>query len=213
MRQEKILKENAILAEGIDIMWFCIWACRTYQLENIQVFDFGGINQLATYLEIFSLRPDYNKIKSIVVIRDAETDASAAIKSVQKSLSQVSLESPSYPYKFTTRNPKIALAILPGENVDGDERTYKNGTLEDLCMSITKEPEATINCVETFLEEAQKCGCKLTHIHKSKLHAYLSIKKDYVGMKIGEAAKANAWDWEHVNMRKLKDLLTECNNM
>ena len=48
-------------------------------------------------------------------------------------------------------------------------------------------------------------------MHKSKLHAYLAIKNKYVDMKIGEAAKAGAWDWNSIYMSKYKDLMKYLN--
>lgn len=210
MKPQKIEKEKIILAEGMDVKMFCIWAYQAYNLENIEVHDFGGISKLTNYLNILTLSPGFDKVKTIVVVRDAETDAEGAIKSIQKSFKDANLPNPSSPYKFTNVNhdPKTAFAILPGENIDNNPIKYKNGTLEDLCLSIIKDSDK-LPCVENFLLAANACGCDLNHIHKSKLHAYLSIQNDYVGMKIGEAAKANAWDWNHSIMDKFRKLLSD----
>jgi hypothetical protein len=208
MKPQKIEKDKVILTEGMDVKMFCIWACEAYHLKA-QVFDFGGIRDLTTYLEAFCLSVGFNNVKSLVVVRDAETNSATAIKSIQKSFRSASLPEPAHPYEFQPGNPKTAFAILPGTTIEGNPLQYENGTLEDLCLSIALDPLHTISCVDDFLTMANHIGCKLSHPHKSKLNAYLSIQNDYVGMKIGEAAKANAWNWEHTNMNKLKYLFSE----
>lgn len=52
-----------------------------------------------------------------------------------------------------------------------------------------------------------KKDTELRYTHKSKLHAFLAGKNKYVGMKIGEAAKAGAWNWNSIHMQPYKELL------
>jgi len=54
----------------------------------------------------------------------------------------------------------------------------------------------------------QSNGQKIARPHKTKLHSYLSGKDDFVGLKIGEASKAGAWDWDHERLKQFKDLIT-----
>ena len=46
-----------------------------------------------------------------------------------------------------------------------------------------------------------------TEIVKTKLHSYLAGNNDFVGLKLGEASKAGAWDWNHVRFKPFKDML------
>ena len=68
-----------------------------------------------------------------------------------------------------------------------------------------------LELADAYVEKANVEIEQLTHMHKSKLHAYLAIKNKYVDMKIGEAAKAGAWDWNSIYMSKYKDLMKYLN--
>ena len=76
-----------------------------------------------------------------------------------------------------------------------------HGTLEDLCIETVVDDEY-MDAVNGFLDTARQIE-KLSHEHKSRVHAYLSVKNKYVGMKIGEAAKAGAWDWDSKAMKDI----------
>ncbi len=45
--------------------------------------------------------------------------------------------------------------------------------------------------------------------HKNKLHTYFSSTDSFVGMKIGEAAKAQCFDFSHVNLDFLKNAVID----
>jgi hypothetical protein len=47
------------------------------------------------------------------------------------------------------------------------------------------------------------------HEFKTKLHTYFSVTDDYVTMKIGEAARAGAFDWNNDKLSTLKDFIME----
>ena len=87
---------------------------------------------------------------------------------------------------------------------------YDNGTLEDLCIKLV-DGVKELDLATAYVEKANVDIEHLSHMHKSKLHAYLAIKNKYVGMKIGEAAKAGAWNWDSVYMEKYKDLMKYLN--
>lgn len=86
---------------------------------------------------------------------------------------------------------------------------YDAGTLEDLCMTSVEKDE-NWKCVDDYLECLQKREV-LTHLHKARLHAYLAGKNGMAGMKLGEAAKAGAWDWKSVAMRDFRTFLEKLN--
>lgn len=194
-----------LLAEGKDAMLFCIYACTAYGFENIQVQDFGGINDLDYFLDMIKVLPNYEKVPAILIVRDAETNPEGAIQSIQNSLMKNDFNVPSEPYLYIPGKPSIEFAILPG-NVNSDGK-YSSGALEDLCMLTVKE-EPLLKKVDEFLETIQR-EVKLTHLHKSRLHTYLAVNDKFVGMKLGEAARAGAWDWKHPDFSKLKQALLD----
>ncbi|MDR1070204.1 MAG: hypothetical protein LBL37_05430 [Gracilibacteraceae bacterium] len=48
--------------------------------------------------------------------------------------------------------------------------------------------------------------------HKNKLYTYLSLTDEYVGLKIGESARAEAFDFAANNLSPLKGLLDAVSN-
>ena len=204
-RPEKLKAGMAqLLVEGKDAEKFCIQACIAYGFEHIQVQDFGGIKDLDNFLNMIKVLPNYEEVPAILVIRDAETNPEGAIQSVQTSLAKNDFLVPKRPYSYLSGEPGIEFAILPGVNSEGK---YCPGALEDLCMLTVKE-NCLLKYVDEFLAIIQG-EVKLTHLHKSRLHSYLSIKDKFVGMKIGEAAKAGAWDWGHSAFSNLKKAMLD----
>jgi len=204
----EIKKNKLILTEGADTQYFCIWGTKAYGVnEDKQVIDFGGISELSNKLKLLTVSPGFNNVTSLMIVRDAESNADSAFTSVKNSLKAVKLPEPIKPYEFVTNGYiKTAIAILPGmSSIENSIEKYCNGALEDLCMS-TITDNIMLGMVDNFLHEIRVNNYPLNHFHKSRLHTYLAVKDSYVGMKIGEAAKNKAWDWGHKNMDKLKNM-------
>ena len=196
---------SQLLVEGVDAKFFCMWACKAYGFENIQVQDFGGINDLDDFLDMIKVLPNYEKVPAILIVRDAETNPEEAIQSIKESLKKNGFNIPAEPYSYLPSKPGIEFALLPGNT--NAECKYCPGALEDLCMLTVKE-DPLLKKVDEFLETIQR-KVKLTHLHKSRLYSYLAVKDKFVGMKLGEAARAGAWDWKHPNLSKLKKAMLD----
>lgn len=203
----RIERSKLLLVEGKDAERFSFYACETYRPETIQVLDFGGIRDLTKFLSGFKLFPDYEKVETIVILRDAEKNALSAVDSIKSSLKKEGFAVPKKPCEFTSSSPRIAYMVLPGFGKDIEGKDFlPAGTLEDLCIEIVNN-DPIIECVDQYLQCVQYKNSKLAHPHKAKLHAYLAGKNEYVGLKIGEAAKARAWDWEHQKLKPFKQVI------
>ena len=96
--------------------------------DNIQVENFGGINELSKKLKTLGNMESFEKVKKIAVIRDAETDWTGALSSIDSSItaSQIS-------------GALIFGGALSFFLVKMMKEIGKNGTLEDLAIKILKE--------------------------------------------------------------------------
>ena len=195
-------KDKLLLVEGRDAWNFFIWALAAYKIEGIQVEDFGGITELAKFLKVLSLVDGYEKVQTIIIARDAETDYKSAITSVYASMRQVNLAVPEKIFEFTQGSPKTAIMIFPGFDNEGN---IENGALEHLCLKTIND--GLLAKTENYLVEIENNHHTLTHKHKSKLYAYLSAKNEYVGAKLGEAARFGAWNWDSEAMAPYKKVL------
>jgi len=208
-KKTQIEKSKILLVEGKDAERFSFYACETYKPESIQVLNFGGINDLTKFLSGLKLLPNYEKVETIVILRDAEKDAKSAIDSIKSSLRKEGFSIPKKPCEFTSSAPRIAYMVLPGFGKDAEGKDFlPAGTLEDLCIEIVNNDPIMV-CVDQYLQCVESKNRKLTHPHKSKLHAYLAGRSEYVGLKIGEAAKAGAWDWEHEKLKSFKQVIMD----
>jgi hypothetical protein len=203
----EIIKSKLLLSEGADALHFFIAACKAFSVEDVQVMDFGGIKDLTTYLEALPLFPGYEKIGTIVIARDAEKNPSTAVSNIKRSLRKVGFSVPVKPFEFTDTAPRIAFMIFPGFETDAkDKPMLLAGALEDLCLEIVRD-NATFECVNQYLECICSKGRTILRPHKTKLHTYLSGENDLVGLKIGEASKVGAWNWDHARLAPFKDLI------
>ena len=205
----EIKQPKLLLVEGADAYYFFIWACQAFGVNDVQVMDFGGVKDLTSYLKTLSMLPGYEDVTTLVIARDAENDPLSAIDSVKNSLKKASLAVPRHPFRFAGQAPKVAFMILPGfETNDTGKQAPIPGTLEDLCWHIVKD-SSIFECVELYVQCLQNKGSQITRLHKTKLHSYLSGKNNFVGLKIGEASKAGAWDWTHDRLQIFKAIITD----
>lgn len=212
---KKIERPHLLLCEGADADYFLRhWLASCIEtdpeMDDIQIVDFGGIGQLTDMLETIFLIPGYEIIRSIAVIRDAEGDATGAVRSIKSSFQRAGLPVPDclcVPSKTEDNEIRTGFALFPSCS---DEE--ENGTLEDLCLRILRDSSAgdVLEAVDGFLE----CICEnnsraFRRPHKNRLHTYFSATDKYVSLKIGEAAKAKAFRWDCPQLRGLADFLRE----
>ena len=103
-KPEPITAKKLLLAEGRDAELFLVWAVRHFYSEKdsqTQVMDFGGINELTNFLKLLANDESYDDIETIVIVRDAETDAKAATESIQRSMAQANMPVPQKPFEYT----------------------------------------------------------------------------------------------------------------
>jgi hypothetical protein len=206
---KEISESKLLLAEGADAYYFCVWAYQALKLSNIQVLDFGGITELRAYLKQLTLLYGYENVDCIVIARDAEQNAAATESSVKTALSHAGLAVPGHPFEFSSGKPRVAFMLFPGYTLDPatNESSLENGALEDLCLEIAND-KGHLQCVDQYLECLQSIGRDLKYPHKAKVHSYLAGKDALVGLKIGEAARVGAWDWQHPRFAQFKRIIS-----
>ena len=92
---------------------------------------------------------------------------------------------------------------------------WQNGTLENLCLDILNMNVndnfvnySTLNYSREYIYNIEKKNnYNLSRQHKNLLHAYFSSTNRFVNMKIGEAARAQAFDWDSKNLSDLREFL------
>ncbi len=215
---KRIVKPYIILCEGKDALNFLIAYLNSTALQSdlrfsksIQSFDFGGINDLSLFLSNLTQMEGFDKVTRLLVLRDAETNVETAIQSVKRAFSENGLPVPDNCNEWKGEGEEhtliqTAYTLLPYCSV-----TPNAGTLEDLCWSILARddsPQMKEDIQQFINHVVEKYNSVGSHEHKSRLHTYFSINKDYISFKIGEAANAGAFNWESEKLTGLKDTIS-----
>ena len=201
---------NLILCEGEDATQFIIRYLtylrkRDAVFEDFLALDFGGNEELLTFLLDLPQYPGFDTVKSIIIVRDAEGNHDDAVKSVKSALTKSDLPVPPEPGTIE-KNERLKLAFTLFPSLSTSNRS---GTLEDLYIENLTEvyAEAVIGDVRSFLDNLKAKGRKFTWFHKAMLHTYFSVTDDYVSKKIGQATEAGAFNFECNEMGMLKGIM------
>lgn len=197
----RIKESKQLLVEGKDPKnFFGKFICHLY-LQNIQVQDFSGINELHGFLLAFVKLPGFSDcVSSLGIVRDAEKNAKSAFQSVQSAVKNAGLSVPAAPGKRSAGSPAVTAYILPGDG--------KPGMLETLlCRSFDAEPVRV--CIDDFFSCVDdRTGSQPTLSRdKARAHAYLTTK-DEPHVSVGVAAKKCYWTLDHSAFADLRNFLT-----
>jgi len=210
-KNKTISSPHLILCEGEDTTLFIIYYLKHLRnresgFEDFLALNFGGNEELPTFLSDLPNYPGYDIAESMTIIRDSEKDHQGSIQAVQSALKNAGFPVPAKPNTVARNNEmKAAFSLFPSLSEND-----LNGALEDLLINILKENGAKnlLNDIQFFLGDLKSKGRSFKWLHKSKLHTYFSVTNDFVAKKIGEATEAGAFDLECTEMNSLKELLT-----
>lgn len=216
VEKKRIVKTYLVLCEGVDTQNFLIRYLNSEALKNdlrfsneIQTFDFGGIDQLDNFISRLKNMENFENVSRLLILRDAGTDAQKAIHMIQKTLETSGLPVPEGCNLWSSENDEIktAFTLMPSCSAEP-----VSGTLEDLCWNIIKDdPDGRIRSdVQKFVDYMNDTYNSIQpHRHKSRLHTYFSVNVRYISQKIGEAANTGAFDWSSPELNALKKLLKD----
>ena len=215
--KEKITCEHLILCEGEDEKQFLIAYLNSTERKkddprfesSVQVWNFGGNEQLKNGLTVISNTEGFSNLKTILIMRGAEADVFKAEKQIKAALSANALPVPLEQGVWSEIGvPFTAYLLFPSLG-----KGNKNGTLEHLCMELIKDefaPELILPKISEFMSGLEKDHLRqFKHNFKSKIHSFISMTDPFVGLKIGEAARAGAFDWNNPALTGLNSCLIE----
>ena len=188
-----------LLVEGNDQRNFFEAFTRHLSISNVQIQNFGGVNELRDFLEgLVSATGFRETVQSIGIVRDAEMSARGAFQSVQSALSNAALPTPNRPAERTGTSPAITVLILPGDD--------RQGMLETLlCESFAATPVE--DCIDDFFKCVESLpDMSIDRPDKARAHAYLTTKPN-PHFSVGVAAKNDYWDLDHSVFSPVRDFL------
>lgn len=211
---KKIIRPNLILCEGVDALYFLIYWMEHMIKQNdifdsFQVMDAGGNDELPMFLNALKNVDGFENVHSLTVVRDAETNAHSAVRSIQSSFDNCGFPVPSAPCNCSSSNGgiKAGFVLFPSCGEVAVE-----GTLEDLCLDILGMSDKGYlrQQSDLFLHSVREnTSQKHNRSHKNVLHTMLSATDKFVSMKIGEAAKAQAFDFDCAQLKSMANFLVQ----
>ena len=188
-----------LLVEGNDQRNFFEAFIEHLSLRDIQIQNFGGVNELQGFLLALANAPGFREtVQSIGIVRDAETSAQGAFQSVQSSLRNAGLSVPNQPEERAGSSPAVTVLILPGDNSPGMLETLLNETFantpEDACIN------AFFECIEAIPTVS------INNPAKARAYAYLTTKPN-PHHSVGMAAKQRYWDLDHDVFSRVRQFL------
>ena len=198
-RPKEINSRVQLLVEGNDQRNFFEAFIDHLSLADIQIQNFGGVNELHGFLLTLVNAAGFREtVQSVGIVRDAETSAQAAFQSVQSSLRNAGLPVPNQPEERAGGSPAVTVLILPGNNRTGMLETLLNETFANT-------PEAA--CINAFFDCVEDAsGVSLQRPHKARAQAYLATKPE-PHLSVGVAAKRAYWNLDHPVFDRLREFL------
>lgn len=195
----EIEQPKQLLVEGNDQRNFFEALLKHLNRQDVQIHNFGGVDELPTFLRGFTGTTGYRSVTSIGIVRDAEGDAGAAWQSVRSALQRARMPIPANVEQRSAETPYVSVLILPGG--------YEPGMLETvLNRTFSNDPVNT--CIDDFFACVERLPGKKIHIpDKARARAYMwTREKPHVS--VGVAAQAGYWDFEHEAFAPLRSFLT-----
>ena len=177
-----------LLVEGNDQRNFFEALVEHLQLTEVQIRNFGGVNELRRYLAALVNVAHFSTVRQIGIVRDAETSATSAFASMQSALRNANLAVPDQPAMLAQGKPNVSVLVLPDEADSGMLETLLckifAGTPVDRCI------DELFACVKPVLSK------ELKRPEKARCHAWLATKPD-PHLSVGIAAKRGYWNLDH----------------
>ena len=194
-----LVQDSLLLVEGIDDLRFVGAFLRRLGKSNVQSVNVGGTPGFRPFLsEILTRDPNFHRLRSLGIVRDADESAASAFQSIRDTLSTSNLPAPLQPWVVALDNGlTVSVAILP----DG----AAPGNLEDLRLR-SIEGSDELECVDQYMTCIAGSGPPHRQLSKARLHTYLAAGQD-PGLRLGEAADAGVWDWGSSAFGPLADFL------
>jgi hypothetical protein len=176
-----------LVVEGGDDKNFFEASARCLGLAHVKVLLAGGKQNLRPYIKAISNAPDFrSKAIAFGVVRDADTDPTAAFQSVRDALLEARLPAPEAPLQVAEGNPAVSVMILPGAG--------QPGKIEDLCLASVSADPAT-PCIEAYFECLLASGASQpSDFSKAKVQAFLASRPKPCPH-LGIAAQQGHWPW------------------
>jgi hypothetical protein len=202
--------EVLICVEGQDEEKF-IGKFLTVKNANKDIYEIkcvGGSKQFHEILPRLSIQQNFQNIKTLAIVRDAEESFAGTVESIRGTLKKCGLPSPETHGVFTQNDAEISVGffIMPGGQ--------RNGMLENLCLDwFQQEHPLLMNCLESYHKCIEpKLKKPIPNIHKAKALMMLATTPDNA-THLGLAAEQNFFNFDSPIWQELSGFFTQVDSL
>lgn len=197
--EKDINKPKQLIVEGKDDERLISALLKRLNITDVQIHDLEGVNNLRRLLRALVISPGFqDDVFALGILRDADDNSANQLRSVKDALRAVNLPVPTRPLQVAGANPKTLILIVPHEEA--------TGAIEDVCMA-SVESDVAIGCVEEYMDcVREKVEISPNQLAKAKVQTFLASRRR-PGLRLGEAAEAEHWNFNHSSFDPLKELL------
>jgi len=173
-------------------------------LPNLQIINLGRLEELANFLSYVEEHEDRSGLRKIRFIGDAAENASTKLLGLERIQDN----------SFLSQFPDYQSFLFPGKRARGP---WSKGYLEDVLIKAIAKNSSEAACQESLLGITQDFllsvnSCRdtklpLSNHNRHLLYAYLAGTERFVGLNMGEAARAGAFDLTSSELEPLKNML------
>lgn len=193
-----IEQAKLLVVEGSDDERLFNALLRHIGVSGIQVLNAGGKDNIRQTLKVITQSTNYSKVSSVGVVRDADANADRAFQSVRDALRDVNLPVPDAPLSLVEGGIRVVVLIAPHGKTAG--------TIEDVCLE-SVAGDAAMGCAQDYLNCIKDSVIvQPNSLPKAEAQAFLA-SRERPGLRLGEAAEAGYWDFEHSAFEPFKRLL------
>ena len=196
--QVSIKQAKLLVVEGADDARLFNALLIHIGVSGIQVFNAGGKDNIRQTLKVIKQSRGFSAVSSIGVVRDADANAGSALQSVRDALRAANLPSPDAPLSLVEDGIKVVVLIAP--------HGKSSGAIEDVCLE-SVAGDAAMGCVQDYLNCIKNSVVEQpNNLRKAEAQAFLA-SRERSGLRLGEAASAGYWDFDHIAFEPFKRLL------
>ena len=197
-----IKSTKQIIVEGNDEVRVFSALGKHLGISGFQTHPCGGYQELREFLKAFIALDGFGDVESLAVVADANANRAGRQQSIQNTLSNVGLPTPSSPLQFASQGGlKVAYLVVPHD---------AEGTmLEDVCLA-SVSADAAMKCVDDYFECLKRAGASTpreVRMSKARVHAFLASRDD-PALRTGEAGERGIWQFDDDAFRPMRELLT-----
>ncbi|MEM7794790.1 MAG: DUF3226 domain-containing protein [Cyanobacteria bacterium P01_C01_bin.118] len=196
---EEINQPKLLLVEGLDDHAFFKALFNHLNISDIQVQKFDGNEKLRLFLGVLINAPNFELVKSIGIVRDAEQNSKAAFDEICYALEEAGLAKPEHVGTMTVSSLRTGIYLLP--NLESE-----TGMLEDLCLQMLNAEPALI-CVEQYFQCLRAQDIQPPrNLSKAKLTTFLASRPE-LRLRMAYTMNQDYWTWNHPCLDPLKEFL------